>query len=514
MIGRCTRAGDFKAALGYVLNKPGAEVLFDNNMCGIHDVQGATNLMLTEASASRSKEPVYHLSVSWDKQDGATAAQMEMAAQRVLAKLKLQEHQAICVRHTDAEHPHIHVIANRVHPDHGEIGPDGRKIYVWAGWKDYERVERELRNMEKEFGWRQVPGQHAIHVGHEVPEKEKDQEQTYWDQRRAREKDPSIPPPDPVQRVTLPDSQGEAPAELPQTAKQMFRVWKAAEKGDAECQWKIGKLFQLGAGVRRNLRSAAGWFKRAAEQGFKLAEKELTDLVKKGMDIASAAKALTREEYRRETLQLSRAQAWGVVRASQETAFPKTIVEVKATAAKLVEGVVEDLRNSDAWGDRAEAVWEQHGTALRSDVLQQVETKLLQVRKDPDYDTIAARVWNETDNLLSDKMDTLIESERGASQQAYRMDVDRDGDLVVHPPDGDFAEFEQYAKRIGGIHRWYADGAWCFPEPSIQAAKKLCAYAFDKSLPLSELTPHLDKAQEHLQEKSRFNRGRGYDFGR
>ena len=31
MIGRCTRAGDFKAALGYVLNKPGAEVLTASN---------------------------------------------------------------------------------------------------------------------------------------------------------------------------------------------------------------------------------------------------------------------------------------------------------------------------------------------------------------------------------------------------------------------------------------------------------------------------------------------------
>ena len=111
-----------------MLKNPGAEVLFDNSMCGIHDVQGATNLMLTGASPSRTKQAVYHLSVSWDKNDGATAAQMEMAAQRLLDKLKLQEHQALCVWHTNAEHPHILVIANRVHPDHGEIGSDGKKI--------------------------------------------------------------------------------------------------------------------------------------------------------------------------------------------------------------------------------------------------------------------------------------------------------------------------------------------------------------------------------------------------
>ena len=297
MIGRCTRAVDFQAALGAVLNKPGAEVLFDNNMCGIHDVLGATNLMLTGASASRTNKPVYHLSVRWDKHDGATRAQMEETAQRLLGKLKLQEHQALCVRHTDAEHPHIHVIVNRVHPDHGTMGPDGKKIYVWSGWGDYERVERELRKLEVEHSWRQVPGRHAIHAGHEVPTKER-----YWDQGRGRVKDPKIPPPAPVQRVSVPASQGEVPAELPQRARAMFGVWKAAEKGNAECQWQIGKLFQMGAGVRKNLPSAVGWFKRAAAQGFKRAEEELGDLDKVGLDLGSMAKALTREEYRRETL--------------------------------------------------------------------------------------------------------------------------------------------------------------------------------------------------------------------
>lgn len=549
MIGRCTRAGDFKAALGYVLKKPGAEVLFDNNMCGIHDVQGATNLMLTGASPSRTKQPVYHLSVSWDKNDGATAAQMEETAQRLLNKLKLQEHQVLCVRHTDAEHPHIHVIANRVHPDHGEIGPDGKKIYVWAGWKDYERVERELRKMEKEHGWRQVPGQHAIHAGHEVPAKEKDQEQKYWDQKRAAKADPDIPPPAPVQRVSVPDSRGEVPAELPQTARQMFGVWKAAEKGDPECQWKIGKLFQLGAGVRKNLRSAVGWFKRAAAQGFKRAEKELVDLVKKGMDIGHMAKALTREEYRRETLQLSRSQAWGMVQPPTLGSLPhemkspgigasRTEREVKADAVELVDGVVKDLRNSDAWGDRVEVVWQQHGKTLKADLLQQVESELLQVRKDPDYDAIAANVWSGAEDLLETKLNILIEAERDAPQKArdvsgerehsssqegtqkrdalsspaYR--IKREGeDVVVRLPKGGSPEFTQDARRIGGVHQWHR-GEWRFPKSSIEAVGKLCAYAFDKTITRAELTPYLEQAREQLQERFIFDRGRGADFGR
>lgn len=230
--------------------------------------------------------------------------------------------------------------------------------------------------------------------------------------------------------------------------------------------------------MRKNLRSAVGWFKRAAVQGFKRAEKELVDLVKKGMDIGHTAKALTREEYRRETLQLSRAQAWGVVQPpplgslSHETKYldigaSRTEWEVKADAVELVDGVVKDFRNSSDFTDQAETVWRQHGDVLR--------TELLQVRKDPDYDAIAANVWSGAEDLLDTKLNTLIEAERDAPQRArdvsgerehsssqagtqkqealsspaYR--IEREGeDVVVRLPKGASSEFTQDARRIGG----------------------------------------------------------------
>lgn len=259
---------------------------------------------------------------------------------------------------------------------------------------------------------------------------------------------------------------------------------------------KSGSYFSWGAGVRKNLRSAVGWFKRAAVQGFKRAEKELVDLVKKGMDIGHTAKALTREEYRRETLQLSRAQAWGVVQPpplgslSHETKYPdigasRTEWEVKADAVELVDGVVKDFRNSSDFTDQAETVWRQHGDVLR--------TELLQVRKDPDYDAIAANVWSGAEDLLDTKLNTLIEAERDAPQRArdvsgerehsssqagtqkqealsspaYR--IEREGeDVVVRLPKGASPEFTQDARRIGGDHQWHR-GEWRFSKSSIEA---------------------------------------------
>ena len=41
-----------------------------------------------------------------------------------------------------------------------------------------------------------------------------------------------------------------------------------AELGDAEAQFNLGVLYDEGAGVDRNLTTAADWYRKAAEQGF------------------------------------------------------------------------------------------------------------------------------------------------------------------------------------------------------------------------------------------------------
>ena len=50
-------------------------------------------------------------------------------------------------------------------------------------------------------------------------------------------------------------------------------------------------------------------------------------------------------------------------------------------------------------------------------MLQQVESELLQVRKDPDYDAIAANVWGGAEDLLETRLNTLIEAERDAAAE-------------------------------------------------------------------------------------------------
>jgi hypothetical protein len=95
----------------------------------------------------RVTKPVYHLALSCDPRDLVDRAAMERIADRVLRELKLEEHQAVIVAHGDRQHPHVHILVNRVHPETGK---------VWDRWQDYPAIQRALREEEKALGLRSV----------------------------------------------------------------------------------------------------------------------------------------------------------------------------------------------------------------------------------------------------------------------------------------------------------------------------------------------------------------------
>ena len=103
----------------------------------------------TAAQNVRVKEPVYHVALSFDPGDTVDRAAMERVADRVLETLQLQEHQVLIVAHADREHPHMHLLVNRVHPETGK---------VWSRWQDYPAIQRVLREEEEALGLRRVPG--------------------------------------------------------------------------------------------------------------------------------------------------------------------------------------------------------------------------------------------------------------------------------------------------------------------------------------------------------------------
>ena len=128
------------------------------------DPQEVAREMETAASLSdaRLEKPVYHVSISFGEADHPTREQMREAADRVLGELGLSEHQAFLVAHQDKDHPHLHVMVNRAHPDTGKAADVSF---------DYRRVEGVLRELEKEWGMQRVPGHHARDAGDPAPDR-------------------------------------------------------------------------------------------------------------------------------------------------------------------------------------------------------------------------------------------------------------------------------------------------------------------------------------------------------
>jgi hypothetical protein len=107
----------------------------------------ATFMRATAARSDRVEKPVYHLALSFDPGDSVDRAAMERVAVRVLERLGLAEHQAVIVAHRDRGHAHVHVLANRVHPETGK---------AWERWQDRPVIQEVLREEERALGLREV----------------------------------------------------------------------------------------------------------------------------------------------------------------------------------------------------------------------------------------------------------------------------------------------------------------------------------------------------------------------
>lgn len=109
----------------------------------------AVPIMRGTASLSGTQQPVFHLSISWAPGEPVNRELMHAVMVQTLSDLGLREHQAVIVEHIDTDHPHMHAMVNRVHPETG---------VAWKGSWSKLRAEASLRRQELERGLRVVPG--------------------------------------------------------------------------------------------------------------------------------------------------------------------------------------------------------------------------------------------------------------------------------------------------------------------------------------------------------------------
>lgn len=117
------------------------------------DLEAATRIMEATAAPSRAKKCAYHFSIDWhvDEEKDLTPERAIAAADDILERLELENHQALYFWHTDADHPHMHVVVNRV---------DEQSLKAHDMWKSKEKLERATHEVAREMGFMEVAGRH------------------------------------------------------------------------------------------------------------------------------------------------------------------------------------------------------------------------------------------------------------------------------------------------------------------------------------------------------------------
>ena len=160
MIGMSSSAKSFGALAHYLANgrsgnEPERVAWSASRNLPTAEPELAGKIMRATASQNvRVTQPGYHVALSFDPGDVVDRATMERVADRTIAALGLTGHQALIVCHRDRDHPHMHLLINRVHPETGR---------VWNRWQDRAVIQKVLREEEIALGLRVTPGRLGAH---------------------------------------------------------------------------------------------------------------------------------------------------------------------------------------------------------------------------------------------------------------------------------------------------------------------------------------------------------------
>jgi hypothetical protein len=138
----------FKGALRYNMEKVEkneAEVL-DHSFARLSEKSILKEVLAIKVQRPNLQKYFYHTSLNFPYNENLTNERMKTIGLDFLEKSGFSQHQYIMFRHYDADHPHIHILVNR-------IGYDGTVV---SDSNDYARCEKVLRELEKKYNLTEV----------------------------------------------------------------------------------------------------------------------------------------------------------------------------------------------------------------------------------------------------------------------------------------------------------------------------------------------------------------------
>lgn len=126
---KITQGSSFAGVVNYVLNRDEASIIGYKDI-RLDDKNTIIHSFDTQARLGKITKPVAHISLDFSAQDKAklTNEHMMKIANEYLKQMKYTNTQVLIVRHTDREHPHIHLVLNRINCDGKTISDKNERL--------------------------------------------------------------------------------------------------------------------------------------------------------------------------------------------------------------------------------------------------------------------------------------------------------------------------------------------------------------------------------------------------
>jgi hypothetical protein len=155
MTGNQIKGRGFKGALRYNLAKveKGMAEVLDHSFVHVSEKSILKEIFLVKVQRPNLQKYFYHTSINFPPSEDLSNSLMKQIGLDYLHACGFTQHQFIMFRHHDADHPHLHILVNR-------IGYDGT---VLSDSNDFARSEKVLRDLEKKYALTEVTSSKQAH---------------------------------------------------------------------------------------------------------------------------------------------------------------------------------------------------------------------------------------------------------------------------------------------------------------------------------------------------------------
>jgi hypothetical protein len=148
MTGNMIKGKGFRGALRYNLEKveKGVAEVLSHSFVEVSERMIMKEIQMVRMLRPNLQKYFYHTSINFPPSEDLSNERMNQIGNEYLKAAGFDQHQFIMFRHRDAEHPHLHILVNR-------IGYDGNVV---SDSNDFARTEKILRELEKRYNLTEV----------------------------------------------------------------------------------------------------------------------------------------------------------------------------------------------------------------------------------------------------------------------------------------------------------------------------------------------------------------------